>query len=132
MNEPTMTTAIGGKEFEVLMLDGSTQAVKIRQLPIRLLVGRWAQLQGDEAALVELYCDEAEGWDDLIAPEAHDEIVKIGSELNRPRFARWAESRRADIADFKKMTVGLGLETESPSPSSSPAAASSSTNPSTR
>ncbi len=125
-DKPNLTTALGGTLFTVHFLDGTTEEVKIRQLPIRALVNQWAKLQGDEPALVELYCQKPEGWADTILPEDHDEIVKIGGDLNRPRFARWAENRRADIAEFKEMTKGLvPPEAASSSPSSSsPAAAS--------
>lgn len=123
--KPNLTTALGGTMFTAHLLDGATEEVKIRQLPIRALVGQWARLQGDEAGLVELYCDKEEGWADTILPDDHDEIVKIGGELNRPRFARWAVDRRADIAEFKEMTKGIVPEAASTSPSSSsPAAAS--------
>lgn len=109
--------------FTVRLLDGTTEEVKIRQLPIRELTDKWARLQGNEAALVELYCNKEEGWADGILPDDHDQIIKTGRELNRPRFARWAEDRRAEIADLKAMTRGLIEESTSPI-SSSPAGAS--------
>jgi len=49
----------GGIEINVIKIDGSSEKVKVRQLPISL-TKRWAQLesQADEAGLVELLCDK--------------------------------------------------------------------------
>ena len=51
-----MTIILGGVVVEALLRDGSKEEVKVRQLPIDDF-GEWAGLQGDEAGLVELYCD---------------------------------------------------------------------------
>jgi hypothetical protein len=120
-------------------------------LPIRLL-SDWSRLAGDEAGLVELYCDKINkqaaeqlrklrteefgvvqliakasdkeevaklsdelamtrnkidtlvaetSWDDQLTPDSHDEIIRIGRELNRPRFDRWIADRHADIGHLK-------------------------------
>ena len=69
-------------------------------------------------------CHHRIDGDDQLLAESHDEILRVGGELNRPTFARWAGSRRAEIADFKEMTKGLVPEStfptlSSPAPSSS-------------
>jgi hypothetical protein len=119
MNENT--TILGGQNYKAKLRDGSEQDVFIRQLTIRELTDKWGKMQGDEAELAELYCSKEKGWDDLLTPEAHEEIVTIGGDLNRPMFARWAERRRAEIAGLTE--VNQKLLSASPG-SSSPAGAS--------
>jgi len=128
MNEPTeLQIILGGVHVEAKMRDGKTEEVKVRQLPTRLLLGKWTTLQGDEAGLVELYCDKPENWDDELLPESHDEIVQIGDTLNRPRFAAWTDSRQAAVSSFK--TAEAKLKSLLPSDTSSTPAASSSGEP---
>ncbi len=107
MKDGTLKIILGGVVVEALFRDGTKEEVKVRQLPIRLLADQWARSQGDEAKLVELYCDKPEGWDDNLLPESHVEIIDIGSELNRPMFARWTESRRAEISEMKAVQAEL-------------------------
>lgn len=40
-------------------------------------------------------------WDDELTPESHDEIVRIGYELNRPRFDLWLSNRQNAIGHLK-------------------------------
>ena len=47
----------GAVEVEIEYRNGEKDRIEIRELPIKLL-DRWAQFQGDEASLVELYCDK--------------------------------------------------------------------------
>jgi hypothetical protein len=50
---------------------------------------------GDEASLVELYCNKPPEWVDQLDDKSHEEILKVGEELNFPRFTPWAERQRA-------------------------------------
>jgi hypothetical protein len=122
MNEPTdLDVILGGVTIGAKLRDGSTEEVKVRQLSNRLLTTKWPKLLDDQAALVELYCDKDDGWDDNLLPESHDEIIAIGEKLNTPRFARWAKDQRA-MAQLMNATLA---EVEQPLPASSPNAASS-------
>lgn len=48
----------GGIEIEAIKIDGSSEKVKVRQLPIsNEQLGAWGRVQDDEAYLVELLCD---------------------------------------------------------------------------
>jgi hypothetical protein len=54
----------GGVEITVTKIDGSSEQVKVRQLPMSL-VGEWGSMQGDEAGLIDLLCgkrDRALQW----------------------------------------------------------------------
>jgi hypothetical protein len=108
---------LGGVTVVAKLRDASIEEVKVRQLPIRLLTTKWAQSLGDEAALVELYCDKPEGWDDQLLAESHEEIIRIGEALNFPKLSRFAEAQRATVA---KMTVVTSeIQTDPASKSSS-------------
>lgn len=53
-----MSTALhGGEEITAQYRDGASEPVTVRALPAKLL-RRWGELQGDEASLVEFYCDK--------------------------------------------------------------------------
>jgi hypothetical protein len=51
----------GGIELDVVKIDGSSEKVKVRQLPISL-IGEWGRNQGgdNEAYLIELLCDKVD------------------------------------------------------------------------
>lgn len=51
-----MTIILGGVVIEAKFRDGSTDEVKVRQLPIECM-SEFAILEADQAGLVELYCD---------------------------------------------------------------------------
>ena len=78
--KPTMSTILGGQEYEAKKRDGTTEKVTIRQLTIRELSKNWIFAATEEANQVELYCDKPEGWDDNLTIESHEEILKIGGE----------------------------------------------------
>lgn len=42
-------------------------------------------------------------WDDDLVPESHDEIIRIGEQLNRPRFDRWIKDRQQSIGHLKDL-----------------------------
>ena len=116
-----MAVILGGQDYVAKMRDGTEEPVTIRQLTVREISKKWLMVSTDEAGQVELYCGKDEGWDDKLTIESHEEIVRIGGDLNRPMIARWGERRRADLVELQSMTKGIAL----PSPtSSSPAGAS--------
>lgn len=124
--KPTMATILGGQEFEAKKRDGTTEVVTIRQLTIKQISKQWLLVALEEDKQVELYCGKPDGWDDGLTIESHEEIVNIGSALNRPTIARWGERRRADLADLQNMTKGLNLPSQT---LSSPSGASSEKHP---
>ncbi len=111
-----LTVLHGGIDLDVELRDGSKETVKVLQLSVRQLM-RYADLQGNEAALVELYCAKDEGWDDTITYPSHVAIVQLGDRLNSPSFIDWA-SRRGEavrtLSDAKqKLLASLGLPSDS-------------------
>lgn len=56
--EKDQLTIINGRvEITAVKIDGSTEQVKVRQLPVRFRMD-WGKLQSEEAELVELLCDK--------------------------------------------------------------------------
>jgi len=89
-----MATLLGGVDLTVKKLDGTTEAVKVRQLPVRLLQTYLLKLD-DEAAAVELFCDKPEGWSDTLTIESFTAVVTEGERLNSETFFAWLQRRIA-------------------------------------
>jgi len=89
----------GGVDVKVSHTEGTSEDVKVRQLPIRQM-DRWAELAGNEPALVELYCGKPEGWADTLVNEDYEMIVDLGDQLNRPIFDRWIARVQAGTGRF--------------------------------
>lgn len=90
----------GGKSVLVEKRDGSSERVTVRELPIRQLT-RLLELQDDEAALVELYCDKPEGWADALTSTAHEQVLEEGAGLNFPILERWLNRKAAAVERLK-------------------------------
>ena len=89
MFKDTTTILAGGRTLPIAFSDGRTEEIKVRQLPIRLLASLNAR-QGDEPALVELYCDKEDGWADSLTHESYHAVVTVGDEINRPPYSEEA------------------------------------------
>jgi hypothetical protein len=87
-----INTLLGGMDAVVTLLDGSSVTVRIRQLPVKLFP-RLLEAQDDESKLVELLCDQAEGWADTLTVESFEQIVTLGEGLNSDFFSRWVRRR---------------------------------------
>ena len=99
MSKDTLTILAGGRTLPVIFSDGRTEAIKVRQLPIRLLASMDAR-QDDEPALVELYCDKDKGWADSLTHASYHAIVTVGDEINRP--PRGEDSLAPDDASTRR------------------------------
>lgn len=75
----------GSRTLTATFFDDTTAPIKVRQLPMRLLANLDAK-QADESALVELYCEQEEGWADKLTHESFLELLKVGDEINLPAF----------------------------------------------
>jgi hypothetical protein len=97
-----MITVAGGVDLEVAFQNnGSKAMVKVRQVPISKIPA-FLLAMGDEAKLIELYCDKPSGWADTLTIESANEIANTGQDINRPfldawwrRQAKWREIQAA-------------------------------------
>lgn len=118
-----ITTLMGGSEMTAQKLDGTSETVKVRQLPVRLLQSYLLKLD-DEAAAIELFCDKPEGWADTLTIESCAAIVTKGEELNSESFFAWLQRRVARQERLVPNSTGeVGKTVLSISPTSSPKSA---------
>jgi hypothetical protein len=87
-----LETIRGGVDLEVQLIGGGTEAVFVRQMPIRQMPQLLAALE-DEPRMVELFCDRPEGWSDTLTPESFERLVAEGDRLNAVFFSRWLRRR---------------------------------------
>lgn len=97
----TMTLLRGGVEWQVLNRKGEVETVLIRQIPVRQLQ-KFEQSLFDEAALVELVCEQKEGWDDTLVIASHEQLVAIGRAINTPFFNKLQERLLRDLEVVKE------------------------------
>lgn len=98
-------TLVGGIDLSITKLDGSTESVKVRQLPVKLFPQYLATML-DEQKQVELLCDRQPGWADTLTPDSHELIVMEGEKLNRDFFSRWLQRKKEREALIPKPSTG--------------------------
>ncbi len=106
MEDKQLIILNGGIEIEVTNLASEKETVKVRQLPLRKL-GDYGLKQGDEGALIELFCDRPQGWADSLTLESQEEIVTTGDAINLPSFTRWTERRLKNGEQLRPLTDRL-------------------------
>lgn len=82
----------GGREMTARMIDGTTEAVFLKQLPIRQLQ-RYLESIDDEAARIELVAGKPSGWADKLKVESHVELLAAAEGLNADTFFAWLRRR---------------------------------------
>lgn len=87
-----MTVLLGGIDLPITKLDGSTESVKVLQLPIRRMGDYLAAIE-DESKLVELFTAKEPGWSDTLSDESFVAIITKGEELNADFFFPWCARR---------------------------------------
>jgi hypothetical protein len=81
-------SAARGVELDISFLDGRSERVIVRRLPIRQM-SVYLDCFQDEAASVELFCDQEKGWADKLTADSYTAIADKGQELNLPIFGNW-------------------------------------------
>lgn len=81
----------------VTKLDGTTEAVKVMQLPIRSM-GDYLAAIDDESKLVELAANKEAGWSDSLTEESFEAVIIKMEELNADFFFRWLNRRAKRMA----------------------------------
>lgn len=91
-NDTALTTLLGGKEITVLLENGESEQIKVRQLPIRKLE-EFLQKIGDEDAMVELYASKESGWSQRLSRDSWEQVLDLGEAMNLDFFTRRAKAR---------------------------------------
>jgi hypothetical protein len=87
--DKSMDTLLGGRDVTVTRLDGSTQSVRVRQLPISEL-GKYFVVAEDEGATIELICSQPRGWSATLTPDSFEAALVAAEELNLDPLSRYA------------------------------------------
>jgi len=101
---PTDTETLkGGADVIATKLDGTTEAVFLRQIAAEdcdALLG----MQENEMKIVEFYCKKPEGWAKTLTRDSYQLLVNEGDRINADFFFSWVERR---IARQEKLLPGI-------------------------
>jgi hypothetical protein len=98
-------TLVGGMELRVEMLDGSSETVRVRQVPVKLYP-EMAKALTDELKMAELLCDKPAAWVENLTPESHEQIITEGERINARYFFSWIERSKKNAQRAPKPDMG--------------------------
>jgi hypothetical protein len=111
----SLSVLLKGEMFMAHKLDGTTEEVKIHDLPLSQMA-QLAACYNDEAALVELYCRKEKGFAETVDREDCVAIAAIGDKRTADFFDRWwkRQTKRLDTilpgtTDSLKNKIGSAL-----------------------
>ncbi|MBN2069104.1 MAG: hypothetical protein JW739_05655 [Opitutales bacterium] len=113
MDEKTRktVTVLGGAMVPVTFRDGTTAEIKVIELPVRKAVESFKE-DLEEWERVALYCEKSQGWVDQLTNQSYEDIIKVGSELNRPilhgYLTREGKENEQLAMVLNKMTAKMG------------------------
>lgn len=82
---------VGGVDVSVkFKMDGRTESVRVRELSVDELP-KFAAIQDDEVAMIELCTDKTAGWAKTVTRDSHVALIKAVEEVNGGFFQEWAE-----------------------------------------
>lgn len=105
-----LVSLTGASDYDAVKRDGTTEPVKIRQLPIKLLP-KYASAQDDELQMAEVLCDKPAGWAETLSDGSIEQIIITGEEINADFFGRWAKRRLARLERLQPGAVEKAIET---------------------
>lgn len=88
----SMDTLTGGRDAVATFIDGTTETVRLKQLPVRSLQ-KYLETIDDEAARLELVAGKPTGWADKLTPESHVQLLAAAEGLNSETFFAWLRRR---------------------------------------
>ena len=97
MENTSTATLTEGTELSVALVDGSTETVRVRKLPIEEYP-QYLRSMGDESAQAELLCGKPAGWAAELTRESREAVIDAGDDLNADFFSRWIQSDAAQQA----------------------------------
>jgi hypothetical protein len=80
-----MDTLMKGREVEILLADGTSDKVTVRQLPL----GEYREamkISDDEMKIVALVCGKHADWINKLDPEGYEALRKVCWEVNEKGF----------------------------------------------
>lgn len=92
-----LRVVLGGETMKVELLDGSTEDVKVRYLPVATYP-EFALALEDEVHQVALFCGRDRAWAERLHPKSHNDLMRRGHELNLDFFEQWVSRRKRALA----------------------------------
>lgn len=121
--EPTVSqkaAALGGITVRVTLLNGLSEEVWVKQLPLRQMPD-YAAAVDNPATLIRLCTGKADEWVDRLSAESFEALALKCDEVNSDFFSRWvalAQRRGANLsAILEKAGVSLPAITPTLRPS---------------
>ena len=84
----------GGVELTVIKRDKSTEQVRVKQLPVRL-IHQYAEAFRNESKIVQIVTGKDEKWVEQLSDASFEQIVEEGDRLNEYFFGRWMSRQRS-------------------------------------
>lgn len=104
---PAAAVINGGLPFSVRKLDGTTEEVTVRIVPLSKVL-QYASKIDTICELVELVCDKPAGWTDTLNPEDALALDKAARDLNDPIMGRVANRQHQVAGRIVEMSKGIG------------------------
>lgn len=111
-NLPAAAVVNGGTEIEVKTIDGKSEKVKVRLVPVRQF-DDYMKVVFDQPAFVEFVTGKDKGWADNLTDESMSAIDEMGRKLNDPRLDRHLDRQMAVVNQAKPMAEKAGALTRS-------------------
>ncbi len=108
--DSSLTTLVGGEDLTAILKDGTSEAVKVRELPIRDLQ-KAVMSMGDDAKLIEIYCDKPSGWADRLQLRSALDILAAGNRVNEPFFVEYIQAKNDQLS---RIAPGLAKKMQDP------------------
>lgn len=87
-----MEALFGGKVVPVTLRDGSTEEVRVKEIPIRQFETFLIAIE-DEAQIISIVTGKDEDWVDNLADESHEALVAAAMDVNFTRVERWLDRK---------------------------------------
>ena len=91
-------TLFGGRAAQARYLDGTTEDLRVRQLPLGEYEAAFKLLE-DEIALTARICGRDRAWADQLAPESYEALRLLAEEVNANGFFAWSARQVERLRD---------------------------------
>jgi len=110
------------QELTIGTMDGKTESVSIKQLPVKVYP-KLLEILDDEIAMASQYTGKPKEWIETLTPESHQKIIEEGERINWDFFIAWQKRRMERqekiMPGFQQALLQKLTEQASPLPSSS-------------
>lgn len=109
---PAAVVINGGSKITVHKLDGTTEEVRVRLIPLSKMVD-YLNRVGDITLFAELVCEQSPGWADTLSFDSIYQIDELARAINDPSLARYVKRQTAAVGQMKDLVETLSGLTNS-------------------